>query len=105
MSKPTVLEVLRATYSAINIPAVSAGLEIGLAEKTTRNMLSEGRFPVKTKKISNRRVVSIFDLAAFLEGDAAEVERPAEKRRGHAQKKHVLKQSRQNEVQHEHLFL
>lgn len=64
-----------------------AGLEIGLAEKTTRNMLSEGRFPLKTKKISNKRVVSIFDLAAFHESGSDLPEFPAEKRRGPRTKK------------------
>jgi hypothetical protein len=86
MSK--VLEVLRATYGTMNIPAVAAGLEIGLAEKTTRNMLCEGRFPLKTKKISTKRVVSIMDLAAFLESDSGvqgfQVEK---KRRGPRTKK------------------
>ena len=73
MSKPTanlpgstVLDVLRATYKTVFIPAIDVGREIGFAEKTTRNMLSEGRFPIPTEKIGAKRVVSIFVLADFV---------------------------------------
>src|ERR1017187_8137249 len=62
----TVLDVLRATYKTVFIPAIDAGREIGFAEKTTRNMLSEGRFPIPTEKIGAKRVVSIFVLADFV---------------------------------------
>lgn len=61
-----VLDVLRATYKTVFIPAIDAGREIGFAEKTTRNMLSEGRFPLPTEKIGAKRVVSIFVLADFV---------------------------------------
>lgn len=62
----TVLDILRATYKTIFIPAIDAGREIGYAEKTTRNLLSEGRFPIPTEKIGAKRVVSIFVLADFV---------------------------------------
>jgi hypothetical protein len=61
-----VLDVLRATYKTVFIPAIAAGREIGFAEKTTRNMLSEGRFPIQTEKIGAKRMVSIFVLANFV---------------------------------------
>jgi hypothetical protein len=61
-----VLDILRATYKTIFIPAIDAGREIGYAEKTTRNLLSEGRFPIPTEKIGAKRVVSIFVLADFV---------------------------------------
>ena len=38
----------------------------GLAESSTRNMVSEGRFPIPTTKIGVKRVVSIFVLADFV---------------------------------------
>ena len=60
------LDFLRATYQAIFIPAVDAGREIGFADKTTRNMLSENRFPIPTAKICGKRVVSIFVLADYI---------------------------------------
>src|SRR5450830_1602979 len=62
----TVLEILRATYQTIYISAVNAGKEIGMAPGTTRNMLTEGRFPIPTLKIGAKRMVSIFVLADFV---------------------------------------
>jgi hypothetical protein len=62
----TVLDLLRSTYKTVFIPAIDAGKEIGFADKTTRNMLSEGRFPLPTEKIGAKRVVSIFVLADFI---------------------------------------
>lgn len=62
----TVLEILRATYKTIYISATDAGKEIGIAPGTTRNMLTEGRFPLQTLKIGAKRVVSIFVLADFV---------------------------------------
>lgn len=62
----TVLEILRATYKTIYISATDAGKEIGMAPGTTRNMLTEGRFPLQTLKIGAKRVVSIFVLADFV---------------------------------------
>lgn len=64
----TVLEILRATYKTIYISATDAGKEIGIAPGTTRNMLTEGRFPLQTLKIGAKRVVSIFVLADFVMG-------------------------------------
>lgn len=60
------LDFLRATYKAVFIPAVDAGREIGYANQTTMNMLSEERFPMPTIKMGGKRVVSIFVLADFL---------------------------------------
>lgn len=65
-SSNAVLDVLRATYKAVFIPAIDAGREIGLAEQTTRNLLSKGIFPIPTEKIGAKRVVSIFVLADFV---------------------------------------
>lgn len=86
----SVLQMLRATYKTINISATAAGLEIGLAEKTTRNMVSEGRFPIKTKKVSTKRVVSIFDLAEYLEGSVRELASKPIKKKGARTKKDRL---------------
>lgn len=66
LASNAVLDVLRATYKTIYIPVVDAGREIGLAASSTRNMLSEGRFPIPTTKIGVKRVVSIFVLADFV---------------------------------------
>lgn len=80
-----VLDILRATYKTVFIPAIDAGREIGFAEKTTRNMLSEGRFPIPTEKIGAKRVVSIFVLADFVmqrSGISLSAMPPARKRRG-----------------------
>lgn len=85
LSGSTVLELLRATYGTVFIPAIDAGREIGFAEKTTRNMLSEGRFPLRTEKIGAKRVVSIFVLADFvmqLSGVDPSKARPAVVKRG-----------------------
>ncbi len=80
-----VLDVLRATYKTVFIPAIDAGREIGFAEKTTRNMLSEGRFPLPTEKIGAKRVVSIFVLADFvtkLSGMTPPITQPMPRRKG-----------------------
>ncbi|NOS97215.1 MAG: hypothetical protein HOP25_01925 [Methylotenera sp.] len=61
-----VLDILRTTYQSIFISAVHAGREIGFADKTTRNMLSESRFPIPTTKICGKRVVSILVLADYI---------------------------------------
>lgn len=74
-----VLDVLRATYKTIYIPVVDAGREIGLAESSTRNMLSEGRFPIPTVKIGVKRVVSIFVLADFVIRQSDLVSKPAKR--------------------------
>ena len=66
ISSSVVLDVLRSTYKTVFIPAIDAGREIGLAEQTTRNLLSKGQFPILTLKIRGKRVVSIFVLADFV---------------------------------------
>jgi hypothetical protein len=66
LANNSVLDILRATYQTIFISAIDAGKEIGIAPGTTRNMLTEGRFPLPTQKIGVKRVVSIFVLADFV---------------------------------------
>ena len=66
LANNSALDILRATYQTIFISAVDAGKEIGIAPGTTRNMLTEGRFPLPTQKIGVKRVVSIFVLADFV---------------------------------------
>lgn len=61
-----VLELLRATYKTLLIPVVDAGREIGLAEGTTRNMLTEERFPLPTRTVGVKRFVAIFVLAEYV---------------------------------------
>ena len=39
-----------------------------IAEKTARNWLTQGKFPVATFKIGARRVVRKIDLVKFIEG-------------------------------------
>ena len=75
----TVLEILRATYNTLYISAVNAGEEIGIAPGTTRNMITEGRFLLPTKKIGAKRVVSIFVLADFVMQRSQSLQQPARK--------------------------
>lgn len=75
----TVLEILRSTYNTLYISAVNAGQEIGIAPGTTRNMITEGRFPLPTKKIGAKRVVSIFVLAEFVVQRSQAIQQPARK--------------------------
>lgn len=70
------LDFLRATYKAVLIPAVDAGREIGYANQTTMNMLSEERFPMPTIKMGGKRVVSIFVLADFLIKQQSQIPTP-----------------------------
>lgn len=61
-----VLDLLRATYKTLFIPVVEAGREIGMAEGTTRNLLTEEKFPLPTTTRGTRRYVTIFDLADYV---------------------------------------
>jgi len=61
-----VLDLLRATYKTLFIPVVLAGREIGMAEGTTRNLLTEEKFPLPTTTRGTRRYVTIFDLADYV---------------------------------------
>lgn len=65
-SANAVLDLLRATYKTLFIPVVEAGREIGMAEGTTRNLLTEGKFPLPTTTRGVRRYVTIFDLADYV---------------------------------------
>ena len=68
MSQKTnpVLDELRATYKTFFITPVAAGKELGFAEKTTRNMMTQGRFPLTTEPVGSRLMVSIFVLADYV---------------------------------------
>lgn len=44
-------------------PLVPAAAAIGYAEKTARNLLCEGKFPVKTVLVGRKRFVVVDDLA------------------------------------------
>lgn len=66
----TALAILMNAYpNQILIPAVDAGCWLGFAEKTVLNKVSNGTFPVPTRKISSKLLVDIRDLANFIDGD------------------------------------
>lgn len=48
------------------VPVADAARAIGLAEKTARNQLSAGKFPLKTVSIGRRRLVPVADLDRYL---------------------------------------
>ena len=51
----------------MGIPILSAGKIIGFAEQTTKNKVSQGKFPVQVGRIGKKRIVHILDLAEFME--------------------------------------
>ena len=91
LKNETVLEILRSTYKTIYISAVDAGKEIGIAPGTTRNMLTQERFPLKTLKIGVKRVVSIVELADFVNKRS---QTPLQVKRGPRTKKERIEQRR-----------
>lgn len=75
-----VLDELRATYKTLFITPVAAGKELGFAEKTTRNMMTQGRFPLQTEPVGSRPMVSIFVLADFVARRSALPVRPDDRK-------------------------
>lgn len=63
---------------------------IGISAKTVRNWLSAGRFPVKTVKVGDRRLVVAADLDRFLAeltgSTTTHAAEPAPRRRGRPRK-------------------
>jgi len=53
------------------ISLVDAGTAIGMAAQTARNKVRLGEFPTKTIKIGGRRMVSLIDLAEYLDAATA----------------------------------
>lgn len=53
------------------IGLVDAGTAIGMAAQTARNKVKLGEFPTKTVKIGGRRMVSLIDLAEYLDAVTA----------------------------------
>jgi hypothetical protein len=58
----------------ILLPLDEAARALGIAEKTIRNQLVYGSFPIKTVKIGRRRLVVVADLLRYISGDAAPAE-------------------------------
>ena len=66
---------------------------IGLAEKTARNWLSAGKFPIKTVRQGRRRLVLVSDIEKYVQGLSSvstDIPAPAEevpiRRRGRPRK-------------------
>lgn len=67
-----VLQIVRDAFPGLfNVDVVPAAAFIGMAEQTARNKLHLGEFPLKTTKQGRRRLVSIVEIAAYLEGQIA----------------------------------
>ena len=68
----TPLEFVQGIFpNKINVPVIEAGLVIGLQPPTTRGWLRKGKFPVPTFLLGDLRVVSVWDLAEYLQKTAA----------------------------------
>jgi hypothetical protein len=50
------------------VSLVEAGNSLGLAEKTSRNWSSSGKFPVPTFLIGGKRMVRVVDLKSYVDG-------------------------------------
>jgi hypothetical protein len=57
------------------IPLVDAARAIGYAESSAYNLHSRGTFPIRVQKQGRKPVISILDLAAYLN---AKTEKPGE---------------------------
>jgi hypothetical protein len=47
---------------------IEVGLSIGIAEQTSRNWVSAGKFPIPTFLIGRKRMVRVADVEAFVDG-------------------------------------
>lgn len=63
MSAPNRIYELFPGRALINLKSGAAA--IGWAEKTARNMLSDGTFPVKTVRVGHKRLIVVDDLARY----------------------------------------
>ncbi len=69
MQKPnSTIELLKEHYG----PAVFLNLKqvskvIGLAEQTIRNLISQGRLTLPTRKVGGKRVVHVLELAQWID--------------------------------------
>lgn len=50
--------------------------QIGIAEKTGRNWLTAGKFPIPTFLIGSRRMIRVSDLEEFVEGLGSKISQP-----------------------------
>jgi len=66
------------------LPLNEAGQILGVGEKTIRNQLVRGTFPIRTVKIGRRRLVVVEDLLRYISVSPAEAGSTAqpESRRG-----------------------
>lgn len=46
---------------------VEAGLSLGIAEKTSRNWSSAGKFPIPTFLVGGKRMVRVVDLKSYVD--------------------------------------
>jgi len=60
--------------SALLISVSEAAERLGIAHKTARNWLYQGRFPVPTITLGRRRLVRVQDLEAFVASLTPELE-------------------------------
>lgn len=64
---PTLQILLARFHGQVLIPFAPASESVGIPEQTARNMLSRGKYPLKTVTIGSRRFIHISDLADFVE--------------------------------------
>ena len=50
--------------------------QIGIAEKTGRNWLTDGKFPIPTHLIGRRRMIRVADLEDFVAGLGSKILQP-----------------------------
>lgn len=60
-------EYIRSLNLPLLIPAKQAGELIGLKPGTTKNLISENRFPIEVRKSGRANVVRIDDLSKYLD--------------------------------------
>lgn len=76
------LDFLTRTFPGrLFIPLVDAAVAIGYAPATGYNMHSKGTFPVRVQKQGSKPVVSILDLANYINARSQPAE-PVKRRRG-----------------------
>ncbi|MCP5151977.1 MAG: pyocin activator PrtN family protein [Ectothiorhodospiraceae bacterium] len=75
---PTTAELLIRQFApAVLLTLKQVSLVTGQAEQTLRNLISQGRTTLPTRKVGGKRVVHVLDLAAWLDAQpVAAVEPP-----------------------------
>lgn len=69
------IELITLTFPGrLFVPLVDAAVAIGYSESSAYNLHSRGKFPIRVQKQGRKPVVSVLDLAAYLDAKTEQLE-------------------------------